>query len=157
MTGAQEIGPNASTATGSVTVSVVGDVLSVDLSFSGLTGGSATAAHIHCCIAPGTNVGVAIGFPGFPAATSGTYMHDFDLLNAATYTSTFLTDFGAGSAAGAEAALLAGLDAGQAYANIHDSTFPGGEIRGNLVPEPSTFSLIGTALVGIAAARLRRR
>jgi len=35
-----------------------------------------------------------------------------------------------GTAAGAEAALVGGLAAGQAYFNIHTSPFPGGEIRG---------------------------
>jgi hypothetical protein len=37
-----------------------------------------------------------------------------------------------GTTAGAEAALLAGLEAGQAYLNIHTTMFPGGEIRGFL-------------------------
>ena len=38
-----------------------------------------------------------------------------------------------------EVGLDSGLDAGTAYSNIHNATFPGGEIRGNLaaVPEPS--------------------
>ena len=34
--------------------------------------------------------------------------------------------------ASAEAALFAGLRAGQSYLNIHTTTFPGGEIRGVL-------------------------
>ena len=34
--------------------------------------------------------------------------------------------------------------AGQAYANIHDATYPGGEIEGQLatVPEPGTAALV---------------
>ena len=42
--------------------------------------------------------------------------------------------------------------------NIHDSNFPGGEIRGQLepVPEPGAVTLLGLSLAG-AAWRLRRK
>lgn len=161
MAGTNEVPPNASTATGSTTVTVDDglDTLLVDLTFSGLTGGPGSAAHIHCCIAPGANTGVAVPFVSFPAATSGHYVHTFDLLSAATYSSAFLTGSG-GTAAGAEATLLAGLAAGHAYSNIHNGEFPGGEIRGFLtaasVPEPATWALM---LLGFGAlgASLRRR
>jgi CHRD domain len=42
-----------------------------------------------------------------------------------------------GTPAGAEAFLLAGLAAGEAYYNVHSTVFTGGEIRGFLaVPRP---------------------
>lgn len=153
MSGLQEIGPNASPATGFATVTVVGSVLTIDVAWSGLVGGAASAAHIHCCIDPGTNIGVAIGLPSFPAATSGTYLRDFDLLDPAVYAASFLSNFGGGTATGASAALLTGLEAGRAYVNIHDSVFPAGEIRGNLVPEPSTWMLLAASLAGTAGLR----
>jgi hypothetical protein len=62
-----------------------------------------------------------------------------------------------GTPAGAEAALAAALAAGEAYLNIHSSTFVGGEIRGflTLVPEPSSVAIV---LVGGALAwSIRRR
>src|SRR5262249_12704571 len=121
--------------------------------FSGLEGGPAIAAHIHCCTPPGTNTGVALPFPGFPAATSGTYMHEFDLTDASVYNANFLASNG-GTAAGAQAALLTGIQNGLAYANIHDDEFKGGEIRGFLTPEPSTVLLLALGLAG--AAFLRR-
>ena len=159
MTGSLEIPPNASSATGFATLTLVADSLTVDESFTGLIGGVASAAHIHCCVPVGTNTGVAVGFPGFSATTSGTYLHTFDLLDSTIYSPTFLTSSG-GTAAGAEAALIAGLNAGMAYVNIHDATFPGGEIRGNLtaaIPEPSTAWLAFAGLLGTLGYRRLRR
>ena len=61
--------------------------------------------------------------------------------------------------AAAEATLAAGLAAGTTYFNIHTQMFPGGEIRGFLVPaaipEPSTVGLISAGLVGILVLRGR--
>src|SRR5262245_25220530 len=74
----QENPANGSAATGLADLSLVGDNLTVNVSWSGLTG-PATAAHIHCCVVPPTNTGVAIPFVGFPSATSGTYIHTFNL------------------------------------------------------------------------------
>src|SRR5205809_3746984 len=51
LNGLQEVPPNASTATGFVTVTLLGDSLTADLSFTGLTN-IASAGHLHCCTAP---------------------------------------------------------------------------------------------------------
>ncbi|MEP6961558.1 MAG: CHRD domain-containing protein, partial [Acidobacteriota bacterium] len=141
MNGAGENPATGSPATGSTTVIIdtATHFLNVTVTFAGLIGGNASAGHIHCCAAAPNNVGVAVPYVGFPAATSGLYLHTFDLTDPSSYTAAFLT-FGGGTAAGAEAALALGLANGQAYSNIHNSTFPGGEIRGQLaaVPEPGT-------------------
>jgi WD40 repeat protein len=81
------------------------------------------------------NAGVAVTFIGFPVATSGHFSWIFDLTDSSTYSFAFVTSHG-GTAAGAQAALLAALDASQAYADIHTNLFPGGEIRAQLVPCP---------------------
>ena len=157
LSGANEVPPNASPATGFVFASLdnVAHTLFVDLSFSGLIGGTASAAHIHCCAPDGTTVGVAVPFTGFPASTSGTYTHTFDTSDSSIYLAGFLAANG-GTAAGAEAGLFAGMQTFMTYANIHDSVFPGGEIRGQLVPEPMTCTLGAVGLLVLACIRRRR-
>jgi hypothetical protein len=128
--------PVASLGTGTTTVTwnTLTNQMTVNVSFSGLTTGT-TASHIHCCVAPPGNAGVATAvptFPGFPlGVTVGTYSRTFDMTDPASYNPAFVTAHG-GTTASAETALLAGIQAGQAYLNIHTTMFPGGEIRGFL-------------------------
>lgn len=155
LSGPAESPPNASPGTGFATVSIdtVAHTLFIDLSFSGLLG-TTTASHIHCCATvPLTGTaGVATQTPffvGFPiGVTAGTYTNTFDTTDLATFNAAFVTANG-GTAAGAEAALAAGMAAGEAYLNIRTDVFPGGEIRGFLIPEPATFGVTALGLAGL--------
>ena len=157
--GSSESPPSGSPATGFVTITLNNRNLSVLLNWAGLTGGTPTAAHIHCCVAPGSNIGVAVGLTGFPASTTGNYSNTFDLTNAAVYSNGFRNGAGGGTAAGAETALINGLNAGTAYVNIHNARFPGGELRANVTvtPEPSSVLLMAFGIAGILLVTARRR
>lgn len=164
--GPSESPPNASPGAGftQVDIDTATDMMRVRITFSDLIG-TTTASHIHSpTAAPGTGTaGVATvtpTFTGFPlGVTSGSYDHTFDLTSTSSYNPAFVTANG-GTAAGAEAALLAGLAAGKAYMNVHTSAFPAGEIRGFLQPIPEPAGVVLGAVGGIgvlAARRLRRR
>lgn len=105
LTGASEVPPNASPAVGIATLTVDTETLigTYTLQFSGLTSAQ-TAVHFHTA-AVGVNGPVAFGLPlGSPIA--GTWN-----LTAPQYAS---------------------LAEDSIYLNVHSTTFPGGEIRGQM-------------------------
>jgi hypothetical protein len=165
LNGASESPSNSSTGTGFTTVvyDSTAHTLTVNVTFSGLTGNT-TASHIHCCVASPGTAGVATTTPtfaGFPlGVTSGTYSTTLNLTQASSYNPAFITANG-GTTAGAEAALAAGFANGTTYLNIHTSTVPSGEIRAFLVavvPALSPWALGAlSALLAITGALVLRK
>ena len=160
--GATEVPPVVSPGFGTalVTIDLGSSLMRVQASFSGLIG-TTTNAHIHCCIAPGANVGVATqtpSFGGFPlGVTAGTFDNTFDMKLASSYNAAFITSNG-GTPGSAFNALVLGMNSGQSYFNIHTSSFGGGEVRALLaaVPEPESYAMLASGL-GLLAFVVRRR
>jgi hypothetical protein len=110
-----------------------GTALEYALSYSGLEG-TVLQAHIHFG-KPGANGGISLWLcqtaanPG-PAGTpvcpqSGTVSGELDAADV-------VGPAGQGIAAGEFAEILAALRSGNAYANVHSSKFPSGEIRAQI-------------------------
>jgi hypothetical protein len=159
MDGPSEAPPNASPGTGftTVTLDAILYTMRVQVEFQDLIG-TTTAAHIHAPTAvPFTGTaGVATELPsftGFPlGVTSGSMDMTYDMLQASSWNPAYVTANG-GEPLLAFFSFLGQMQEGRTYFNIHTNTFPGGEIRGFLVPEPGTMVALGLG----AAALLRRR
>jgi hypothetical protein len=136
LSSAEEVPANDSTARGTATFMVSADGLSIEYRLIVANISNVTASHIH--IAPaGTNGGVVTFLYGNAAAGGGKVN---GVLATGTITAADLT----GSLAGAPlSTLIAEIEAGNAYVNVHTNDgvaptntgpgdFPGGEIRGQL-------------------------
>ena len=120
LTGASEVPPNASGATGTATVTLNGaeTMITVDVSFSNLQA-NATGAHIHEA-PPMMEGGIIFDLGPVPTTTSATIpQHSFSVTPAQVAT----------------------LRAGNYYVNVHSGAFPGGEIRGQLPGTPTAVRL----------------
>lgn len=146
----QEVPPVTSPGSGTATLTIDPDTLAwtLDISYGGMTSGM-TVAHIHRAPA-GSNGPVIIGLDGIPLSGG---RPSWNLLPVGA------NAFSSGGPVAAPfafpAAELANLLNGNTYINIHTGQFPGGELRGQLVPAPAAAGLLG--LAGLAAARRRRR
>lgn len=133
--GLQETPPVATPGTGDCQLDfddVTGD-WNLLCNFSGLIG-TANNAHIHGPALPGVPAGVLVGL-SFTPASSGT------ITGSGTFAPTVLQH------------VLDGLT----YVNLHSTFRPAGEIRGQIVPEPTTALLLGLGALGIVARRSRRK
>jgi MYXO-CTERM domain-containing protein len=158
--------PSLGTGFALVTLDTTAQTLEVNVFFSNLlatipgtsTPSGTTASHIHCCVAPPGNAGVATttpSFTGFPLGVdSGSFDRVLDLTMSSSYNPAFIT--AQGSLSAAETALENGLMSSQTYLNIHTNAFPGGEVRAFLTPTPEPMTGV-LALAGFGALWLIRR
>jgi hypothetical protein len=160
--GALESPPNASPGTSLVTIDLSGTKMFVDLPFRDLDG-TTTAAHIHCCTSTaftGT-AGVAVPFQDFPlGVTAGSYNQAIPLDDPSFWDPAFVSAHG-GTVAGATSAFIDGINANEAYVNIHTDLYPNGELRGWLVaappvPETAEWSMLAVGLAGLMWMSRRR-
>jgi hypothetical protein len=175
LNGAQEVPSRMTPASGygSLLWNAGTGALTVSLSFSGLTGltvpvppstpsGPGAPAHIHAA-APGFNGGIVfplfdvpVGRTSFSFTRTWTAAELDDLVDPNLFTTTQLTSFR--SALNAVASAPLGTPA-NLYFNVHTSAFGPGEIRGDLavVPEPSTYVLLASGLLGVGVIARRSR
>ncbi|MBL8862215.1 MAG: CHRD domain-containing protein [Planctomycetes bacterium] len=130
--GAQEVPASGSTATGTIRmlIDTSSNTLHYQITLTGLVN-TETAAHIHGFAGPGVNAGVLYNLP---------------LGNSKVGTINYLES--------EEQGLLSGLT----YVNVHTNIFPGGEIRGQILPDverwagptatPATFYAVAAASSG---------
>ncbi len=135
LSGAQEVPPVTTDASGSATVTISSDGSSISyrVSYQGLSG-AASASHIHFG-ARGENGPVILPLDVGPSPFSGT-LTQADLQRAPNGPQSF-------------AAAVTEIRQGDMYVNIHTAANPGGEIRGQLacraMPATSTADPVGSA------------
>ena len=131
LSGLQEVPANASAATGTgIVVLNEGENLIYASNFYFNLGSAQTAAHIQGASLPGVNSPILFSFP-VAGATSA--------LSFAFYNIT--------------PAQVALLKAGQFYFNVHSTTFPGGEIRGQIKPANKVVDFDGDSRADISVFR----
>lgn len=133
LTSFQEVPANVTPGFGEIqlTINDATQTITFRMRWSGLAGGSATASHIHIGQA-GVNGGVSAFLcggstkPACPGGASGS------IANGTIVPADVIGPAGQGVNAGDWNKLVQAIRAGKAYANIHNQTWPGGEIRGQI-------------------------
>jgi hypothetical protein len=107
-----------------------GSKIDFELNYADLEGGKPIVAHIHLG-KPGVNGGVMVflcgggGQPACPESASGT-------ISGTILPANVLSITGQGTTAGILDEVMFALRRGHAYVNVHNATFPTGEIRGQV-------------------------
>jgi hypothetical protein len=114
--------PVNSTATGMATFTLSGDTLTYVITATGLTS-NVIASHIHVGSPTTVSGSVVNGFSPVNAITSGTVASGSFLLSTRVVSNTQISGD----------SLRTLLNNGNAYVNVHTSTYTGGEIRGPIV------------------------
>jgi hypothetical protein len=132
LSGAKEVPPTTSTATGVFSASLhpTNGTLSYSVTWTGLTG-TVTGAHIHGPADASTNANIIINFASPPTGTTNNTMTTTAAGAAAGNLN--LNTLVVGTIDGAQLRTM--LDAGQLYVNVHTAANPNGEIRGQIAKQ----------------------
>jgi hypothetical protein len=133
LTSFQEVPANVTPGFGELqlTINDTTQTITFRMRWSSLAGGSATQAHIHIG-QPGVNGGISAYLcggstkPACPAGASAS------IANGTIVPADVIGPSGQGVNAGDWNKLVQAIRGGKAYANIHNQTWPGGEIRGQI-------------------------
>ena len=129
--------PSPATGTGTIVYDDVTNLLSWDIAYTaGTMIGTPTVSHFHGPAPVGSNAGVQVDI----VANSGGSIAS-PMIGSATITQA------------QEADLLGGLW----YINIHSTAYPGGGIRGQVVPIPAAVWLFGSGLLGMIGIARRKK
>jgi hypothetical protein len=137
MIGYQEVPAISTLATGSFDAELVdSDTLTYTLTYSGVEGGTVAQAHIHFgqrSVNGGISVWLCsnLASPPTPAGTQACPLTSGTVTGTIT-AANVVGPAGQGIATGQFDELVRALRAGVAYANVHSTTFPGGEFRGQI-------------------------
>lgn len=145
LSGDQEVPPVVTDSNGFATILYDDVAKTFDVTLladGGLRAGEITGFHLHGPAPVGSNAGVIVGLDGLaPFIDAG---------NVVAFTAT---DVPLPDPATNEPYLLGGLT----YLNLHTPDYPGGEIRGQVVPEPASVVIAILAGMGLIAKSRRRR
>jgi len=123
LSGANEVPARTTSATGTATYKLSGNILTYTVTVTGLTA-AATASHIHSAPA-GVNGNVIVPYVTASIQSGVVTSGSVDLSQPIVNGSTSITGD----------SLRTLLNNGGAYTNVHTSTFPGGEIRGQIIKQ----------------------
>lgn len=136
LTGYEEVPAISTQADGSFRARVTDDGIAWTLRYSGIEGGPVLQAHIHFgqrAVNGGVSAFLCSNLPNPPAGVQAC-PNGSATLRGTIRAENVVGPTGQGIASGELDELVRAMQHGITYANVHSTTYPGGEIRGQLGP-----------------------